>query len=115
MHWELDFNTVVAELSDPFQEVPTKKNFEKFVNELWSQRLGIPEIAQATDKDEYEDPACELELEFIIGRRAYDRRNNISVDCLDRITYAASSMIVFMEESSEAQGEENPGDGPKIK
>ena len=36
MHWELDFNTVVAEYSDPFQEVPTKKNFEKFLNELWS-------------------------------------------------------------------------------
>ena len=36
MHWELDFNTVIPELPDPFQEVPTKQLFEKFVNELWN-------------------------------------------------------------------------------
>lgn len=81
-------------------EVPNKVTFNKFVNEIWSQRLAIPEISQGINKKEYEDSACELELEYIIGRRAYDRRNNIGVDCLDRIVYIASSLMVFMEENS---------------
>lgn len=53
------------------------------------------------DKKEYDDPACKLELEFVIGRRAYDRRNNIAVDCLDRILYIAGSLMVFMEENTD--------------
>lgn len=73
------------------------------INEVWSQRNAIPEIAQGIDKDEYEDPACQLELDHIIGRRAYDRRNNIGIDCLDRIIYSASSLMVFMEENYAAK------------
>ena len=44
MHWELDFNNVQTELSDPYMEVPNKVTFDKFVNEIWNQRLAIPEI-----------------------------------------------------------------------
>lgn len=54
----------------------------------------------------------------MIGRRAYDRRNNIGVDCLDRIIYSASSLMVFMEENAEAQlaGNQNADSFiPKIK
>ena len=53
----------------------------------------------------------------MIGRRAYDRRNNLAIDCLDRVTYTASSLVVFMEENLEASNQ--PGgansDIPKIK
>lgn len=77
----------------------------------------IPEIAQGIDKDEFDDPACQLELEYVIGRRAYDRRNNIGVDCLDRIIYSASSLMVFMEENTEALSGNKNADSfiPKIK
>ena len=101
MHWELDFNSVQKEIGDPFAEIPSKVFFDKCVNEVWNQRQAIPEIAQGIDKDEYEDPACQLELEHVIGRRAYDRRNNINIDCLDRIVYSASSLMIFMEENME--------------
>ena len=50
-------------------------------SEIWSQRLFLADIHQNIDKDEYSDPTCAFELEFIIGRRAYDRRNNIKIDC----------------------------------
>lgn len=36
MHWELDFNTVQAEVRDPFAEVPSRTLFEKSVNEVWT-------------------------------------------------------------------------------
>ena len=46
-------------------------------------------------------------MENVIGRRAYDRRNNLKVDCLDRITYIASSLVVFMERNMDAIGAED--------
>ena len=78
----------------------------------------MPEITQGIDKEEYDDPACELDLEYVIGRRGYDRRNNIVVDCLDRIVYTASSLVVFMEENTAAgeAGANNPDqEAAKIK
>ena len=97
-------------------EVPVRAVFDKCVNEVWNQRLAVPEITQGLDKAEYEDPACELELEYVIGRRAYDRRNNIGVDCLDRVVYCASSLMVFMEENVVEPGsaQDNP-EGKKAK
>lgn len=37
----------------------------------------------------------------MIGRRAFDRRMNIKVDCMDRITYQASSLQVFLTENDQ--------------
>jgi hypothetical protein len=33
------------------------------------------------DQEEHKDPVVQLELEHVIGRRAYDRRNNVKIDC----------------------------------
>lgn len=46
--------------------------------------------------EEYKQPTCELELEHLIGRRAYDRRNNLKIDCQDRIVYSVGSLIVYL-------------------
>ena len=52
----------------------------------------------------------------MIGRRAYDRRNNLKLDCLDRVTYVASSLAVFMERNTEkGVEEEDHGDISDIK
>jgi hypothetical protein len=91
-HWELDFNAFVGDLPDPYSEVPILKKFDKLQHEIWHQRLQITEIHQGINKEEYADPACELELEHVVGRRAMDRRNNIKVDCMDRVCYQASSL-----------------------
>lgn len=36
MHWELDFNAIIEDIGDPFAEVPTKMQFDKCMNEVWS-------------------------------------------------------------------------------
>lgn len=55
-----------------------------------------------------------MELEHVIGRRAFDRRNNLKIDCMDRITYSASSMMVFMQEN-EMGSDISKGGESKIK
>jgi len=37
-HWELDFNTYLQDIGDPFVEVPSQHKFEKLVHEIWNQR-----------------------------------------------------------------------------
>ena len=69
------------------------------LTEVWASRLEVPEIIQNIDYEEYKDPAADLELEFVIGRRAYDRRNNVRIDCQDRIVYIASSLIIFLQDN----------------
>ena len=51
------------------------------------------------------DPTGSLELEHIIGRRAYDRRNNVKIDCNERIIYCASSLIVFLQDNLDPDAE----------
>lgn len=43
-----------------------------------------------------------MQLEHVIGRRAYDRRNNLKVDCMERICYQAGSLQVFMQDNDES-------------
>ena len=47
------------------------------------------------------DPACKLTLETVIGRRAYDRRNNVKIDCMDRILYNAGSLMIFLKDNDD--------------
>ena len=35
----------------------------------------------------------------MIGRRAYDRRNNVKVDCMERIVFSSGSLLVFTEDN----------------
>jgi len=94
--WELDYNKLNTEIKDPFAEVPTQERFKSLFSEIWNQRLEVARINQDVDIEEQSDPACEFELESVIGRRAFDRRSNLQIDCLDRILYDASSLIVFL-------------------
>lgn len=94
--WELDFNNFVSDYSDPFGEIPPYNKFVVYTNEIWQQRLDLAEVQQNIDSEEFKDPACEFELEHVIGRRAYDRRNNVKIDCQERILYSAASLMVFL-------------------
>lgn len=115
-HWELDFNQYLPEVNDPFDEFMSRQKFEKLVAEKWTQRLQISEINQGVSKKEFAEPACEIDLEYVIGRRAYDRRGNIKLDCMDRIAYQASSLQVFMTENDGVNGEgQVPGSDALIK
>jgi hypothetical protein len=57
------------------------------------------------DHDENKDPACSLELEFVIGRRAYDRRNNLKIDAREQIVYCTGSLMVFLQDNNEPGAE----------
>lgn len=51
----------------------------------------------ATAEDE-QGPPCAFDLEYVIGRRAHDRRNNVKIDCRGRIIYAAGSLVVYLDD-----------------
>jgi len=51
------------------------------------------------------NPACELELETVIGRRAFDRRNNVKLDSADKIIYIAGSMLVSIQQNEDPDAE----------
>lgn len=99
--WELDFNKFIKEREDPFREVPIKERFSTLLHEIWSQRLDIARINQDIDLDLFENPPVHLEIESVIGRRAFDRRNNVMLDCQERIVSSAASLIVFMEKNED--------------
>jgi hypothetical protein len=104
--WEMDFNKFAPERikSDPFAEIPTQEKFNTLINEQWNNRLEVAEFNQNINQDEFADPACELELETVIGRRAFDRRNNLKMDCNDRIVYPAGSLMVYIKVTNDDTG-----------
>ena len=83
--WELDFNKFIKEREDPFREVPVKDRFTTLLHEIWQQRIDISRINQAINLDLLDNPPVQLEIESVIGRRAFDRRNNVMLDCQERI------------------------------
>ena len=97
--WELDFNNFDPDVPDPFGEIPIFPKFTSYTTEIWTQRQELPEIQQNIDTEEYNDPTASLDLQYVIGRRALDRRNNLKIDCQDRILYSASSLMVFLQDN----------------
>jgi hypothetical protein len=97
--WELDFNRFAPDRikQDPFVEVMNQDKFNTYLNEIWNYRNEVAELNQNINQQEFADPACELELDTVIGRRAFDRRNNIKIDCSDRVMYSAGSLIVTLQ------------------
>lgn len=62
---------------DPFREVPHREDFAHLIEDVWKKRLEVSEINQNVNAEEHKEPACELELSQVLGRRAFDRRNNV--------------------------------------
>lgn len=102
----MDFNKFAPERikNDPFAEIPSQEKFNTLINEQWNNRLEVAEFNQNINQEEFADPACELELETVIGRRAFDRRNNLKMDCNDRIVYPAGSLMVYIKVGNEENG-----------
>ena len=61
----------------------------------------VAEFNQNINQEEFADPACELELDTVIGRRAFDRRNNVKIDCQDRVLYSAGSLMVALSHNTD--------------
>lgn len=101
--WEMDFNRFAADRvkADPFTEVMPLEKFTTSLKETWNFRNEVADFNTNINQEEFADPACELELDTVIGRRAFDRRNNIKIDCTDRLLYNAGSLIVALQQSQE--------------
>ena len=83
----------------------SRTKFDKLMKEQWNTRLQVSDVNQGVKLKDYLDPACEFEIQNVIGRRAFDRRGNVKLDCMDRICYQASSLQVFMTENED---QDNP-------
>ena len=101
----MDYNRLIEDINDPFAEVPSAEKFTALYNDVWAQRLEVAEVNQNMDAGEHSDPACQFELDQVIGRRGFDRRNNLMIDCLGRIVYCAGSVIVYMTKSNDANSD----------
>ena len=93
LFWDLDFFPL--EISDdPFTDTLGKEEFEILCKESWVQRNTLIDIYNNKDENTYN--SISIDLEYIIGRRAYDRRNNLKYDLNNRIVYSVSSYIVYL-------------------
>jgi hypothetical protein len=111
--WELDYNDVVQDKLDPFAEVPGQDKFTTLNKEVWSERRDISEIRQSKSQKKQVQESVHLELDQVIGRRAFDRRNNVKVDVKDRIVYIAGSMIVYLWPNANPKSGKKTGHGRK--
>jgi len=93
LFWDLDFFPL--EISDdPFTDTLGKEEFEILCKESWVQRNTLIDIYNNKDENTYNN--ISIDLEYVIGRRAYDRRNNLKYDLNNRIVYSVSSYIVYL-------------------
>lgn len=91
--WEADFRDFNLDQNDPFLELPTKDEFSKLINETLPRRHQVYEIQQ--NLDDTAEPEISLELDAVIGRKAFNRRNNLYYDFYERIIYSAGTLLVM--------------------
>jgi len=100
-HWDADYmdlNLEDVESNNYLSELPPRDTFENLLNEILPLRHQVSEMRQ--NADEVDVPELELELEAIIGRKAFDRRNNLFYDFDERIIYSAGNLIVMCDPAS---------------
>ena len=108
-YWDADFMDLSSEEQEinSLSDLPSRDKFVNLLNEILQLRKQIGKIKQNTD--EIEEPEIELQLEAIIGRKAYDRRNNLFYDFDEKIIYSAGNMIVMNDLNSEKEQEAEAG------
>ena len=94
LFWDLDFFPLGL-CEDPFTDLLNKDEYDILCKELWTQRNDLIDIFN--NKEENTKSKFSIDLQFIIGRRAYDRRNNLKYDANNRIVYTVSSYIVYLK------------------
>lgn len=103
--WETDFRDFNTDIPDPFLELPTKEKFDNQMNEILPLRHQVYEIQQ--NLDEITDPEIALDLETVIGRKAFNVRNNLFYDFYDRIVYSTGNLLVMLDPKVEDHDDEN--------
>lgn len=108
--WDYILSNPRTPLEDPFEELPSKEKFLLFFNENWIPRSTIGSTMKIEESSNSQK--MEMRINWIFGRRAYDRRNNVKIDYMKRIVYPAGTMLVIVKEafiSKEKAGEGTRG------
>lgn len=93
--FDLDFMNYDTKKSDVFlAEIENREKYTSIVDELLTLR---DEIVHMKEKiDETIEPEIFLELHAVIGRRAYNRRNNLLLTLNNKLMFNTGSIIVSL-------------------
>lgn len=78
---------------DLFSELIHKDKFKNLYNALLPLRQGISDKCKNVDDTKL--PEVELKLQSIIGRKAFNRRNNLFYDYDERLIYIAGCNLII--------------------
>ncbi|KAL4455920.1 hypothetical protein ABPG73_008674 [Tetrahymena malaccensis] len=94
-YWDLDNLTYKLDQPDIFAELVTKDKFSNLQNEVLPQRQETAETCSQIE-DTKESPV-ELKLSNIIGRKSFNRYNNLFYDYDENILYLAGCNLVILK------------------
>ena len=95
LQWELDHTEYNLDEEDKFlREVETRDEYNKIISEMLKSRDEIVQLKASVD--ESVEPEISLRLEKIIGRKAFNRRNNVFYTENNHLIYSAASMLVMV-------------------
>ena len=93
--WDLDYFTLTDKEHDPYSELPTADRFDLIMKECWIPRSRIYEFSEKQSPN-----PCDARIDFIFGRRACDRRNNLFYDYMEHIIYTIGTMFIILVDKS---------------
>jgi hypothetical protein len=91
--WDLDNLNYEKSQTDLFSELISKVKFKNLYNELLPLRASTGE--KLRNVDDTRPPEVELRLQSIIGRKSYNRRNNLFYDFDERLLYIAGCNLII--------------------
>lgn len=91
--WDLDNLNYEKRQIDLFGELISKDKFKNLYNELLPLRAGISD--KTKNVDDTKIPDVELKLQSIIGRKGFNRRNNLFYDSDERLIYIAGCNLII--------------------
>lgn len=109
---DLDFFSLSL-TKDPFLDIMSKTEYVIATEEYWPLRDTIRDVymhlqekksfhnnnttSNEFNKDSFDQSDLELELAYVLGRKAIDRRNNLKYDENNRLVYTTSSYVLFLK------------------
>ena len=107
--WNLDYlyTNPTLVLEDPFQEFPSREKFSTLLTEKWSARASIGKSRPPGEAQ------MDLQVSWVFGRRAFDRRNNLKFDYLKRVVYSSGTMLILVKERQTVANSAEGGDAKR--
>lgn len=109
--WDLDFYPIPLNTPDPFMDVPSFDVFKALKASTWKNRLNLIDTYNVAFD---ENTKTNLDLIYIYGRRANDKRNNLHYDNSNRIIYSVASYIVFLTTSTSSSSSTTSNSGEML-